>query len=46
MSDLRWKWRSLVNWAHGLAFSPVGRCRKCSHTTPYHYRHCPKRVSR
>jgi hypothetical protein len=33
-------WWALMNWLRGLAYSPVGRCRECDHTTPYHYPIC------
>lgn len=26
----------------GYKFGPIKRCRKCDHTTPYHYEWCRK----
>lgn len=37
---LRLKWWSLRNFAQGYRFGPVQRCRRCDHTTPFHYPTC------
>ena len=37
---IRFAWWSLLNLLRGYQFRPVQRCRRCSHTTPYHYPTC------
>ena len=39
---LRLLWWSLLNLCRGYQFRPVQRCRRCSHTTPYHYPTCER----
>lgn len=39
-TEVVWRWRSCQNWRKGYRFSPIQRCRRCGHTTPYHYETC------
>lgn len=37
---LRLRWWSLRNFLQGYRFSAIQRCRRCGHTTPFHYPAC------
>lgn len=39
---IKLQWWSFRNWRRGLRWAPIGACRYCDHTTPFHYRTCRK----